>query len=176
MNEYLNDIDFRENVIEKTKHIFDTENYELLEYIKYRDKSSIDLAKISSDLIEEFDGRIARISEVAGYPNIKTDIKQDMCQAAIVILKEITLQTPLKLPIFINHIINEKDLSKPEASKTSNKDQDTNPEPSKQLKRSASPLAECLTSKKQRRSFKCNNDKLPLSQYYNNQKYGDIFR
>lgn len=37
MNEYLNNINFRKNVIEKTKHIFDIENHELLEYIQCKD-------------------------------------------------------------------------------------------------------------------------------------------
>lgn len=127
---------------------------------------------MSSDLIEEFDERLARISEVAGYPDIKTGMKQEMCQAAISILKEITLQ----IPVFTNHIINEKDLSKPEASKTSNKGHDTTPKPSKQSKRSASPLDEGSTNKKQRSSSPCNNAESPLSQYYNKKKDSNIVR
>jgi hypothetical protein len=169
---YLNDISFKESVIKRTQHIFDKENHELLEYIKYRDKSSIDLAKISSDLVEEFDERLSRVSEIPGYPDLKIDMKQDMQQAAIHILKEITV----KIPTFTNHIINNEGLSKPEARKTSNKDQDTTPEPSKKLKRYASPLAECLTSKKQKGCSPCNNNNLPLSQYYNKRKDSDIVR
>ncbi|MBL6622031.1 MAG: hypothetical protein ISP24_05050 [Rickettsiales bacterium] len=47
-------------------------------------------------------------------------MKNEMLQAAIFILKEITAE----IPIFTNYPLNEKDILKPKASKTSNKGED----------------------------------------------------